>query len=70
MAVALLTLPGVTPRIYASDEVQYVAFLRSLWFDGDVSFDNEYQHFYDAGSRATPVSHETFLEPDDPRACA
>jgi hypothetical protein len=36
-------------RLYASDEVQYFAFLRSLWFDRDVSFDNEYRYFYDRG---------------------
>ena len=43
----LLSIPAITPRIYASDEVQYFAFLRSLWFDRDVSFDNEYRYFYD-----------------------
>jgi hypothetical protein len=37
----VLSLPAVTPRIYASDEVQYFAYLRSLWFDGDGSFENE-----------------------------
>ncbi len=37
------------PRIYASDEVQYFAYLRSLWFDRDVSFENEYRYFYDHG---------------------
>ena len=58
----VLSLPAVTPRIYASDEVQYFAYLRSLWFDHDVSFENEYQHFYDAGIAASPGFHETFLE--------
>ena len=48
-AAFVVSLPLVTPRIYASDEVQYFAYLRSLWFDRDVSFENEYQHFYDAG---------------------
>jgi hypothetical protein len=58
----LLTLPFVTTRIYASDEVQYYAWLRSWAFDRDVDFENEYQHFYDAGvARNTPY-HETFLE--------
>ena len=42
----------MTPRIYASDEVQYFSYLRSLWFDHDVSFENEYQHFYDSRHRA------------------
>jgi hypothetical protein len=62
-AIAALTLPGVTRRIYASDEVQYVAFLRSLWFDGDVSFDNEYRRFYATGTTRDPAFAATFIEP-------
>jgi hypothetical protein len=58
--LAIVTLPAVTTRIYASDEVQYFAFLRSLAFDGDLSFQNEYQHFYDAGAGG-PGFHDTFL---------
>ena len=58
----VLSLPAVTPRIYASDEVQYFAYLRSLWFDGDVSFENEYRWFYDAGIARSQNFHETFLE--------
>ena len=45
VAAFVVTLPLVTPRIYASDEIQYFSYLRSLWFDRDVSFENEYQHF-------------------------
>lgn len=58
--MALVTLPAVTTRIYASDEVQYFAFLRSLAFDGDLSFQNEYQHFYDAGAGGSGF-RDTFL---------
>ena len=58
----LISLPAVTARIYASDEIQYFAYLRSLWFDRDVSFENEYRHFYDAGIARSPGFHETFLE--------
>jgi hypothetical protein len=43
--VFLLLLPLSLPRIYATDEVQYYAYLRSLYFDGDLSFANEYRHF-------------------------
>ncbi len=57
----LVSLPAITPRIYASDEVQYFAYLRSIWFDHDVSFENEYQHF-EASGFAAPGFHETFLE--------
>jgi hypothetical protein len=63
LAIAfVVSLPLVTPRIYASDEVQYFSYLRSLWFDRDVSFENEYQHFYDAGVTRNAGFHETFLE--------
>lgn len=54
--------PAITARLYASDEVQYYAYLRSIWFDHDVSFENEYRYFYDRGVAATPGFHETFLE--------
>ena len=56
----------MTPRIYASDEIEYYAFLRSLWFDRDVSFENEYRHFYEAGVAKSPAFHETFLERTTP----
>lgn len=62
VAAFLVTLPAVTSRIYASDEVQYFAYLRSLWFDGDVSFENEYRSFYERGIAADALFHETFLE--------
>ena len=55
-----MSLPAVTTRLYASDEVQYFSYLRSLYFDRDVSFENEYQYFYNHGF-ATPGFHETFL---------
>jgi hypothetical protein len=61
--IAVLTLPGVTRRIYASDEVEYVAFLRSLWFDRDLSFDNEYREFYANGTARNPAFAATFIEP-------
>lgn len=65
-AIFLLTLPAVTARLYSSDEVQYYAYLRSLWFDRDVSFDNEYRHFYDRGVARTPGFAATFLETRTP----
>ena len=58
--LALITLPAVTPRIYASDEVEYFAFLRSLTVDRDLSFENEYQYFADVGAGG-PGFRETFL---------
>ena len=58
----LLSLPLVTPRLYASDEVQYFAYLRSLWFDRDVSFENEFRYFYESGVTRFEGFQETFLE--------
>jgi len=58
----LVTLPLVTTRLYASDEIQYFAWLRSVTFDRDVDFENEYQHFYASGVAGNNLFHETFLE--------
>ncbi len=58
----VLSLPAVTPRLYASDEIEYFAYLRSLWFDHDLAFENEYRYFYDRGVASTRDFHETFLE--------
>ena len=58
----ILSLPAVTPRLYASDEIEYFAYLRSLWFDRDLSFENEYRYFYDRGIARAFGFRETFLE--------
>lgn len=63
VALFTLSLPAVTLRLYASDEVQYYAYLRSLWFDRDVSFDNEYRHFYETGVARSTLFSKTFIEP-------
>jgi hypothetical protein len=56
------SLPAVTARLYSSDEVEYFSYLRSLWFDHDVSFENEYQYFYDHQIAQSGDFHQTFLE--------
>ena len=56
------SLPAVTARLYSSDEIQYFSYLRSLWFDHDVSFENEYRYFYDRHIAQSAGFHETFLE--------
>jgi hypothetical protein len=58
----VLSLPAVTTRLYSSDEIQYFSYLRSLWFDRDLSFENEYRYFYDRGIARSDGFHETFLE--------
>ena len=40
--------------------------MRSLAFDRDADFENEYQYFYDAGVSRSPEFHETFLERQTP----
>ena len=61
-AVFVVSLPAVTARIYSSDEIEYFSYLRSLWFDRDVSFENEYQYFYARDVARAEGFHETFLE--------
>ncbi|MEO7275776.1 MAG: hypothetical protein ABIX28_17090 [Vicinamibacterales bacterium] len=58
----LASLPAVTTRIYSSDEIEYFSYLRSIWFDHDVSFENEYQYFHDRNIARAEGFHETFLE--------
>ena len=43
--LAVLALPLFTPRIYASDEIKYFVPLRSMYFDGDIHYENEYAYF-------------------------
>src|SRR6185503_7711262 len=61
-ALFIASLPAVTARLYSSDEVEYFSYLRSLWFDHDVSFENEYRYFYDHRVAQTADFHQTFLE--------
>jgi hypothetical protein len=62
LAAFVLTLPAVTARIYSSDEIEYFSYLRSLWFDRDLSFENEYRYFFDRDVARAEGFHETFLE--------
>ena len=58
----LLSLPAVTTRLYASDEIEYFAYLRSVWFDRDLRFENEYRYFYDRGIARDSGFKATFLD--------
>src|SRR5262249_20667719 len=62
LALFALSLPAVTTRLYASDEIEYYSWLRSFVFDHDVNFTNEYSYFYDTGATKNPDFHRTFLE--------
>lgn len=45
LAVCLALLPISLPRVALSDEVQYYAYIRSVYFDRDLDFRNEYAYF-------------------------
>ena len=66
LLVFVVSLPAVTTRLYSGDEIEYFAFLRSLSFDRDLSFDNEYRYFYDRGIARGFGFRETFLELSTP----
>jgi hypothetical protein len=66
LLIALALAPLTTLRLYAADEIEYFAYLRSAVFDQDLDFTNEYGWFvakdpveYDAFAR-------TFLIPKTP----
>lgn len=62
----LLTLPLVTPRIRGADEIEYFAYLRSAFFDQDLEFGNEYQHFYERDPEGLAGFKATFLDLREP----
>lgn len=56
--IFLLSIPAITPRIYSTDEIQYFVYLRSAWMDGDLNFENEYQHF----AAKSPEAYQGFVK--------
>ncbi|MGC8872946.1 MAG: glycosyltransferase family 39 protein [Chloroflexia bacterium] len=52
LCLFLLSLPLVTPRIYAVDSVEYYVYLPSLLFDGDLDFGDEYAYFHERNPHA------------------
>jgi hypothetical protein len=58
---ATVLLPALATRLYASDEIHYFSYLRSLWFDRDLSFDNEYRELLARGVAHDSGFAETFL---------
>jgi hypothetical protein len=64
--LCLITLPAVATRPHTADEIEYFSFVRSLWFDRDVSFDNEYRYFADHRFTTDPGFRATFLDVETP----
>ena len=62
----LLTLPLLTPKIRGADEIEYFAYLRSMAFDRDLEFGNEYRYFYARDPRGLAGFSATFLDRREP----
>jgi len=62
VALFVLTLPLVTPRIRGADEIEYFSYLHSLGFDRDLEFGNEYRHFYESDPKSLEGFKGTFLD--------
>ncbi len=56
LLIAVLLAPLTTLRLYAADEIEYFAYLRSAVFDHDLDFTNEYRWFVDKD----PVEYDSF----------
>ncbi len=63
LLAALLALPLFTPRLYGADEVKYITHLRSVYFDGDLDYGNDYQLFIDADPVAFDWLHNLTEHP-------
>lgn len=60
--IFVLTTPLITPRLYSGDEIQYFAFLRSIWKDGDLHFLNEYNWLYSQAPKKQENFKGAFIE--------
>ncbi len=60
----LISLPFVTPRVAASDEIEYFSYLPSILLDGDLDFRNQYEYFCNLDFEDCVRSRfkETFLD--------
>jgi hypothetical protein len=64
----LASLPFVTPRVAASDEIEYFSYLPSILLDGDLNFRNQYEYFCHRDLQDCIQSRfqETFLDMKTP----
>jgi hypothetical protein len=66
LVLFVLTLPLVTPAIRGADEIEHFSYLRSLVFDHDLEFGNEYAHFYERDPAGLSGFKATFLDLREP----
>ena len=62
----VITLALVSTKVRGADEIEYVSHLRSLVFDRDLDFTNEYEHFYRENPQSLGAFKETFLDRREP----
>ncbi|MET0556450.1 MAG: hypothetical protein ABW221_25665 [Vicinamibacteria bacterium] len=66
VALFVLTLPLVTVVVRGADEIEYFSYLRSLAFDRDLDFTNEYTSFVDRDPQGLAGFRATFLDRREP----
>jgi len=62
----LCTLPFVAHRMTASDAIEYYVYDRSLYFDHDLNFTNDYQGFYDRNPQGLAQFKVGFIDKRNP----
>ncbi len=62
----LCSLPFVAHRMTASDAIEYYAYDRSLYFDHDLDFTNDYQGFYDRNPKGLANFKAGFIDKRNP----
>ena len=66
VALFLLTLPLLTPRIRGADEIECFSYLRSAVFDHDLDFEDEYRWFHARDPDGLRGFKATFLDRREP----
>ncbi|MHB8648214.1 MAG: ArnT family glycosyltransferase [Thermomicrobiales bacterium] len=62
----LCSLPFVAHRMTASDAIEYYVYDRSLYFDHDLNFTNDYQGFYDRNPKGLETFKAGFIDKRNP----
>lgn len=62
----LLSIPLITSRLYSGDEIQYYAYLRSVWKDQDLQFRNEYNWIYQRAPQKQENFKRAFIDHPNP----
>ena len=62
----LCSLPFVTHRMTASDAIEYYVYDRSIYFDHDLNFINDYQGFYDRNPTGLTNFKAGFIDKRNP----